>query len=574
MNPEFHRLTAPASGVLLRHPIVLISLLILGACVLVASTYRFFGITWDEPEHLAAGMQLLDRDVYTYDIQHPALARKAMALGPYLLGAHASDAPGPSGEQPGRELLYKSGHYELYLYLARLGMLPFLAVLLWSTWAWTRHFYGSGTALLATLMLIATPPILGHAGVAALDVPGAAMCTLAFYCLLRWFETQSWKYALATGLSSGLAMASKLSSLPFIGVVGLAWLLCWWFGRLRQTTTEHVPRVSLARWFAQTGTMLLAAVLCTAFTYSFDFRYTVTDQAPSNAAWNYLFGVSGWAHEASYAIARAIPLPVGLERLVLSIQALAEHNHEGHMSYLLGRFSQNGFRYFYIVALAVKTPIPLLLLGTAGLIVLMLKARLHGWLAAAPTVAFVVLLAFCSFYSHINIGVRHVFVLYPLLCMAAAVFTVDLWRRHHQRLLRGALALLLGWQVSLLWSEYPDYLPYFNFLAGDRPEHILIDSDLDWSQDVERLQRRLTELKITRFGFVYRGTIDVLGERLPGVWMVPPFQPATGWIASGMYARETVAQGEAYKWLKQYTPVERIGKSIDLYYIPEQKQGY
>ena len=41
-----------ASPALLRKPILLISLLIVSACVLVASTYRHFGVTWDEPEDL------------------------------------------------------------------------------------------------------------------------------------------------------------------------------------------------------------------------------------------------------------------------------------------------------------------------------------------------------------------------------------------------------------------------------------------------------------------------------------------------------------------------------------------
>jgi hypothetical protein len=181
------------------------------------------------------------------------------------------------------------------------------------------------------------------------------------------------------------------------------------------------------------------------------------------------------------------------------------------------------------------------------------------------------LLAFCSFYSHINIGLRHVFILYPLLCMAAAAFSVALWERYRQPLLRGALIGLIGWQLSLLYSAYPDYLPYFNATAGKHPEHILIDSDLDWGQDIERLRQRLNELQVTKFGFVYRGTIDVIGERLPGVWMAQPFQPATGWIAASIYARDTVSQGAAFSWLKQHTPRERVGKSIDLYYIPEPK---
>lgn len=571
MHSELTNRSAQMRAVLMRKPRFVIGLLIVSACLLVASTYRYFGVTWDEPEHLAAGMQLLDRDVYIYDIQHPPVARLAMALGPYLAGARAFDEPGPSGEQSGRDLLYKTGHYELYLFLARAGMLPFLAMLLWSTWAWARHLFGTGTALLATALLIATPPILGHAGFAALDVPGAATCTLALYCLLRWYETQSWKFAAIAGVTSGVAVATKLSALPFIGAVGLAWLPFWWFGRARAATIDRsAPRPSLGLWLGQGLSILSLAVLCCALTYSVEFRYTVTDQYPFNTAWSYLFGDSGWAHDVSHAIARAVPLPTGLERFTWSIEALLKHNNTGHLSYLLGKFNENGFRYFYVVALAVKTPIPLLLFGLAGLAELVLRGR-QDWTTASPTIAFAVLLAFCSFFSHINIGLRHVFILYPLLCIAAAAFAVSLWRRYQHRMVRGIIVLLLGWQVSLLYSAYPDYLPYFNAFAGKHPEHILIDSDLDWGQDIERLQRRLTELHVTKFGFVFRGTIDVIGERLPGVWMAQPFQPATGWIAASIYARDTVSQGAAFGWLKQYKPVERVGKSIDLYYIPESK---
>jgi hypothetical protein len=43
--------------------------------------------TWDEPEHLAAGLELLDRGRYDYDTQHPPIARVLVALGPYLAGA-------------------------------------------------------------------------------------------------------------------------------------------------------------------------------------------------------------------------------------------------------------------------------------------------------------------------------------------------------------------------------------------------------------------------------------------------------------------------------------------------------
>ncbi len=570
MNLPIAQLTTSVRATLLRRSAQLVWLLILAASVLVASTWRHYNAIWDEPEHLGAGMQLLQRDFYTYDVQHPPLARMAMALGPHLAGARLTDVPGArGGEQAGRELLYNSGHYDLYLHLARAGMLPFLAILLWSTWAWARHSHGAGTALLATLLLVSTPPLLGHAGFAALDIPGAAMFTLACYCLLRWFETHSWRFAMFAGAASGLAIASKMSALPFIGLAGLAWLICWWFSRARRDNTGVVASTSPGRWWTQAVSIVLLTLICASLTYSLEFRYTVTDQQPVNAAWTFLFGDSGWAHDAVHALARNVPLPTGLEHLVLSIQALLKHNSDGHLSYLLGQHSHSGFVHFYVVALAVKTPLPLLVFGLAGLILLVLRARRLGWTIAAPSIAFVVLLAFCSFYSRINIGLRHVFVLYPLLCLAAAALIVELWQRYHQRLAHAALVLLVGWQVSLLYSAYPDYLAWFNVTAGKHPEHILIDSDLDWGQDVARLRQRLTDLRVDQFVFVYRGSLDLVAEGLPGVRMAEPLQPTTGWVAASLYARETEWEGKAFAWLRQYTPQERIGASIELYYIPE-----
>jgi 4-amino-4-deoxy-L-arabinose transferase-like glycosyltransferase len=552
------------------NPVIWLTTLVLGACALVISTYHYFHHTWDEPEHLAAGMQLIDRGVYSYDQQHPPLARVAMAIGPYLAGAHSYGEPGPSGEQEGRDLLYRTGNYDLLLTLARLGVLPFYAVMLLATWAWARYVYGRGVALLATALLAATPVITGHAGVAALDIPGAAMCTLAFYCLLRWLNHHHWRYALAGGISAGLAVGTKLSGLPFVALVASSWALT---AMATHTLgwTRHRPSMMVGtRWLVQGACVAVLALLAAIFCYGFQFHYAVTDAAPYNTALSYVFGRGGWAHDVSHTFARHVPLPVGLERLIWSIESLVMHNTTGHLSYLLGSFSQNGFRYFYPVALAVKTPLPLLLAGVAGIVFLCARLRTKGWVYASPALVFMTLLAFCCIYSHINIGVRHVFVLYPAMAIAAAALLGFLWKRYAHSWARGAVVTLLGAQAVTMVISYPDYLAYFNVTAGAHPERILIDSDLDWSQDIKRLQQRLVQLQVTKFGFVYRGSADVVGEHLPGVWLVQPFSPATGWIAASIYARDTVSQGKAFEWLKQYTPRERVGKSIDLYYIPEK----
>ena len=156
------------------------------SCVLAAGCWRVYSNTWDEPEHLAAGVELLDRGSYEYDTEHPPLARVLLALGPWLAGAHAFGTPPPDGTLEGIDILYSGGHYWRYLTLARLDMLPFLLLLLLATWLWARRLFDPPAALLAVLLVVSVPPVLGNAALASLDVAAAATILLALYTLQRW----------------------------------------------------------------------------------------------------------------------------------------------------------------------------------------------------------------------------------------------------------------------------------------------------------------------------------------------------------------------------------------------------
>lgn len=544
-------------------------LIILSACLLTASTYKVFGHTWDEPEHLAAGMQLLDRGYYSYDIQHPPIARLAMAIGPYMAGERSYGEPGPSGEQEGRDLLYRSNHYDQILTLARIGMLPFLILLLFATWSWTRTMFGEAHAIIAVVFISSTPVILGHAAVAALDVPSAATCIFALYLGMRWFDRPTWRAALAAGAAVGLAVGTKLSALPFLGLISIVW------GVLR-LLIERRAGDAAGTWTSYAAQMCGgsgAALLVLVFSYGFKFVYLTDSAHTANEAIDFLFSPSGSLHRFAYAVAASVPFPIGVERFILGIKALELHNLNGHLSYFMGDLQRTGWWNFYLVALGVKTPLPMLALALCGFIWQVREAFLRRhWQTAAPVAAFVAVLAFCMAYSNINIGVRHVMVLFPLLAIGAATFTVAMWRKFKARhwldhAIRSVLMMLIAWQVSTLWSAHPDYLAYFNEIAGDHPENILIDSDLDWGQDMRRLEHVLRERHITEFSFIYRGSSDLVREDLPKFKLLWPNDRATGWIVAGLLAKATGDDGRGYTWLDAYTPVMRIGKSIDLYYI-------
>jgi 4-amino-4-deoxy-L-arabinose transferase-like glycosyltransferase len=556
---------------------IALALIILVSSLLAATSWRVYSHTWDEPEHLAAGVELLDLGRYEYDTEHPPIARALMAVGPYLAGAHSFGTPPPDGVQEGIDILYGSGHYDLYLALARLGTLPFLAMLLLATWLWARRIAStSHEALLAVVLVATVPPLLGHAALATLDVPGAATTLLALYALQQWITSASVRDALVLGGAAGLAMGTKFSAIPFLGL-GLIVLAAvqWLLSAPRpqgQGPGMRSPGHGWSTSLAGLGSAFIAAAVPIALAYGLRSDDPNGVARRFNWAVAYLFRDHGWVHDTACALAAQVWLPEAFKAFVEGVVALKAHNDTGHVSFLLGHVQANGWWYFYLVALAVKTPLPLLIAGPIGMGML----AYEGWRdkdswRVAPALLFLALLAFASLFSHINIGIRHVLVLYPFLALGGAYALVRAWRALravHSRYWAGIgkvlIVGLVGWQVSTLWTANPDYLPYFNETVT-HPDQVLVDSDLDWGQDLHRLEHRLLELKVPSVSLAYRGTADLARESLPPVTILAPRQPATGWVAISALAREHEIAG--YAWLDAYKPVERIGKTIDLYYI-------
>jgi hypothetical protein len=115
---------------------------------------------------------------------------------------------------------------------------------------------------------------------------------------------------------------------------------------------------------------------------------------------------------------------------------------------------------------------------------------------------------------------------------------------------------------------HPDYLPYFNEIAGSHPEKILVDSDLDWGQDLDRLSRRLRELHVDRVGIQYRGGASLQHAGLPAYTTLKPNEITEGYVAISLHDLNTYyAVDRSWAWLHDRQPVERIGHSINLYYV-------
>jgi hypothetical protein len=226
------------------------------------------------------------------------------------------------------------------------------------------------------------------------------------------------------------------------------------------------------------------------------------------------------------------------------LQDLRTHNAQGHPSYLFGEVRREGWWYYFPVALWFKTSLPLLVAFAIGI-----RKR-----TASLVAAFAMILAI-AMLSRISIGVRHVLPLYPLMAIIAAYGVMQL---------RKSLAILIVVaQIATFALAHPDHLAYFNITAGRDPSRILLDSNLDWGQDLLRLEKACAKHEIDELSIAYFGSADLRRHRLPKLAQLRPFTPVRGWIAiSEMHLKDLGARVRpcgAYDWLLQYEPVERVG---------------
>ncbi|MCZ6764521.1 MAG: hypothetical protein O7C63_06255 [Alphaproteobacteria bacterium] len=346
-----------------------VALLIAAAGVAaIVDSYRIFSHVWDEPAHIATGLELLDRGTYSYERQHPPLARIAVALGPYLDGARSHRVTSQFTIDEGLRILYRDGSPEGYqrtLTLARLGILPFFLVMLMAGWIWTRRLAGAWPATLTVFFIATVPPILGHAGLATTDVAAAALGLAGLVGASWWLEKPNWRRSSALGVAAGTAIMVKFSAIPFLGMgfLALAAWQAWIVFRTKQPKQHFSPIQPVVAVF----TLLVVCWAAYGFGFAplYDVEYTTRP------------GMIEAAPVTRFSSTMAkIRSPNFIPMIRDGIAEVKHHNAAGHKSFLLGEVRETGWWYYYPIVLAVKTPLPLLGLGLAGL-VLMLATSLR-----------------------------------------------------------------------------------------------------------------------------------------------------------------------------------------------------
>jgi len=525
--------------------------------VRIAATHHVYSETMDEPVHIVAGFDWLTSGDYRLDPSHPPLERILSAIP-----AVVEHLPAPPPEVQdfvgrGNALLYALDQYEHNLARARWGNLLLFLVGIISVCVWAQRLFGRGTALLAMALFASLPPILGHAGLATTDMAVAATLPLAVILLDRWLDRPTLQRGAVLGLGLGLGLLSKFSFVLFFPLAAAVLILVRWLQRRRGT-------FAIGRKSAAVALVVAFLVVWAGYRFSFD---TISHAHPQGAD-GMREMTPKFARPAAAWFAAKVPVPAPL--FIIGVAMVKTHDKVGHTAYLLGHVRQFGWWYYFPVVFFYKTPLPFLILCAWGLGLLLYRAWRWRDYSGVEVALIPIALMLAVMTSSINIGIRHILPVYPPLAIVAAWGSMQIWRRRSDLFGKIVLAGLLLWLFVGVGVAHPDYLPWFNEAAGEHPERIAVDSNLDWGQDVLRLVRTVRTQNIDHFWILYFGNADLGRHHLPAEG-IEPWMERPGWyvVSETVLHIDPQARKGAYNWLvRNYQPVARIGRSMLLYHVP------
>lgn len=528
-----------------RLPALLLAVVLLGIHLALGFGFiRSAAPTYDEPVHLASGYSYLKTGRYRLNIMdHPPLAEMwaaapLLALGPRLLLQHPDWVAGRAYHYADRFLYRNRVDADRMLGAARrFAFVTWTALLAGAVLAWGALAAGPA-ALAGAAAAYAFCPALSS-NLALVTTDGGATAFFFLTCFLLYLAgrlvsgIRSFMLWGLAGACFGLANAAKFSMIV-LGPIALATAVADWRMRPRPRPRAPGPQAAV---FLAVGLLMLAAV--------------------------YRFG----------------QFPLYWEGLRATLERLGE----GRSTFFLGRHSTTGFALYFPAALSVKTPLALWALAALG--AWALPRREKPWALLPP-----LLYLAAALTAKVQIGFRHVLPVVPFLILWAGVGAAWLWSRARRGLCRGALAVLLCWQAVSVVLVHPHHLAYFNELAGGPSGgwRWLVDSNLDWGQELGALARELQGLGSPPVYLSYFGTAD---PSYYGIRYVPVAMPghveregdaldpsASGRVLLAVSATNLqcayFADKTLFDWLKARTPLARVGHAVFLYDLTGDGQAY
>lgn len=506
--------------------------------------------TFDEANHLVAGYSYITTGDFRLNPEHPPITKVISATAVRFFTT-AIFSPDPElweqaeSWQLGRDFVFdqrESGQALLAAGRAANAVLGGLLVGLVGWWGYRVSGYPVGLAAMAIAAF--DPNLIAHSALITADVGLTLFHCLTIYLCWEYLGQRRVTLVLVMGISLGLALATKFTSLLTAAILFVV------LSMDALLTSAPKRKESITECLTVLRRVAIVALLCVIAVYA-------------------VHGFPQWV--------------VGIR---------AQFSREATPAYLAGEVRIGGWLHYFALAFLWKTPVILQVLMVVGL------CRLAGSATFSKRDALCLVLPPTSFLLAIaltrtNLGIRYLLPLYPFVWLWAAqcVRPVECRRHWQSRSVQACVWLLIAMNAACTWRSSPNFLSYFNTLAGgpDQGAMRLSDSNVDWGQGLIQLRQYLAEehvdvIYLSYFGTAPPGEYGIRYQYVPG--FADSLQRSDNSILPLDIDRELLAVSvtnlhgqflkdpKSFHWLSDRVPIAKVAHCIYVFDITNDIESH
>ncbi len=486
------------------------ALILLIYAAICSTTAAKKGNTFDEIFFLASGYHIWHFNDYHIVPEGGNLYQRACSL-PLVLAGYEFPAPDDPFWQRANyfelsdRFFFQMGHdVQRMLWLGRMVTVLFGVAVGVVIYQWTSSLAGRGAGLVALTMFAFCPTILANSSLATADLFTGGLVLMLLGAFWRMLHRLNLSWLAVSCLLFGAVSATRHWAVACVPVMMALALLRITSRKPLKLMFRHrimsvAPRGRRLALLTLVGLLHVASVFATQWTL-YGFSYGDPDpRTPAGARY-----VLDWPDVTKTE--GAVPSLVALFRKyqLLPEAALYGASYQystihARPSFVNGEHSNTGFWYFFPFCFFTKSSLAwLAILALAGAAA-WARARQtpsssrarrmrRDLYRAAPLWIFIAVYLLFALTTNTNIGHRHLLPIYLPLCIFGG--TAAWWFRGPSRLAKIGLGAALATLIVVSISIWPNYLAFFNVLAGGSSQGYrrLVDSSLDWGQDLPALR--------------------------------------------------------------------------------------
>lgn len=570
---------------------------------------------FDETAHIGAAYSYVTQHEMRLNPEHPPLIKDLAGI-PLAFMSLNFDISKPfwTGDLPnkwdegqwaaGRHLLYEAGNNaDKIIFWARFPVILLSLLLGFFIFKWTRELAGKLTGLFALALYAFNPNILGHNHFVTTDIGIAAFITFSFYYFIKFIKNPTWKNMLLGGLFLGLVQLAKFSSLMTLPILLMILII---YPLVKISDNRKSKLKMLGEYFGKGVLAFLISMVIVWIAY-FANTFNMSKETVSEAI-NFNFSQSDTNVKTIYTnkalhILNGNSLTRPLSTYGIGIGYVFRRVSGGNGAYFLGHVSSKAFLAYFPTVFLIKEPIVnlFLIITALGLALIsgikFLRSRSESFfknifeyirtnVASVSMGSFIILYSYLSITGNLNIGLRHLFPIFPFIFILTAKIIFDFVKSRQEEHTRKILYFFIFILSAILAVQtalaYPSYMSYFNESVGGPKNgyHYVTDSNADWGQDLKRLKIFLgqhPEIKNIRVDYFGGGDIEYyLGSEYQTWWdSKRPIEKgwyaiSTNFLEGSIYGEEKTADN-SYQWLAGRKPDYQVGTSILIYNVTEDK---